>query len=421
MRPLTPCAFQGDLLHCDQVSLEQIASEVGTPCYVYSRDAIVANFQRLEQCFSGLAPRICYAVKANANLSILDLLARAGSSFDIVSGGELERLNRIGVPSDRIIFSGVGKSEAEIDSAVQQGIFALVVESADELDFIADRARGRNVRIFLRLNPEIDAGTHPYISTGLRQNKFGIDLADLSDVLSCLRTHPHLQLIGIGSHIGSQVLDAEPYVEAFMKIRELADSIRAKGFPLAYLDLGGGFGISYQGESPIDLESLAARVGELRADYEVVMEPGRFIVGSSGVLLTRVLYWKSNHGRNFAVVDAAMNDLIRPALYHAYHEIRPIRRRPSELKADVVGPVCESADFLARDRDLPRLRRGDLVAVMDAGAYGFVSSSNYNARPRSAEVLVEGDRFRVIRDRETSEDLLAKELRGLHRRSDESH
>ncbi|MEJ2146228.1 MAG: diaminopimelate decarboxylase [Acidobacteriota bacterium] len=410
MRPVTPFEYRDGILHCDQVALDRIAREVGTPCYVYGGGAIVRNLGIVRECFADLDPKICYAVKANANLSILRVLAREGSSFDIVSGGELYRLNRIGVAPDRIIFSGVGKAEAEIDSAIQQGIFALVVESASELELIAERAGDRKARIFLRLNPEIDARTHPYISTGLRQNKFGIDLADLPAILELLHAHPTLSLIGIGSHIGSQVLDIEPFVLAFTKIRELADSLRNEGFPLTHLDLGGGFGIPYHDESPIDLPSLSAQIGRSRGNYRVVMEPGRFIVGKTGILLTRVLHWKSNHGRHFAVVDAAMNDLIRPALYGAYHEVRTVRQRPAELRADVVGPVCESADFLAQDRDLPKLGRDDLLAVMDAGAYAFVSSSNYNARPRCAEVLVDGEQFRVVRRRETNEDLVALEI-----------
>lgn len=410
MQPVTPFEFRDGVLHCDQTALDRIAKEVGTPCYIYSRDAIVANLNLLKRSFAPLGPKICYAVKANANLSILSLLAQQGSSFDIVSAGELYRLNRIGVDSGQIIFSGVGKSEEEIDAAVRQKIFALVVESASELELIGQRSGTGPVPIFLRLNPEIDAGTHPYISTGLRQNKFGIDLADLPSVLDYLRSHPALSLIGVGSHIGSQVLDPAPFVAAFMKIKELADSIRREAFPLTHLDLGGGFGIPYHDEAPLDLFSLAEQILGLRGDYQVVMEPGRFIVGKAGLLLTRVLHWKSNHGRHFAVVDAAMNDLIRPALYGSYHVVRSVLERPAEVKADVVGPVCESADFLARDRDLPRLQRNDLLAVMDAGAYGFVASSNYNARPRCAEVLVEGDRFKVIRRRETSEDLVAPEV-----------
>lgn len=410
MQPVTPFEFRDGVLRCDQVALDRIAREVGTPCYVYSRRAIVENLSILKRAFSGLDPKICYAVKANANLSILRILDRKGSSFDIVSAGELYRLNRIGVDHDKIIFSGVGKTEAEIDAAIAQKIFALVVESVSELELIAERAGNRQARIFLRLNPEIDARTHPYISTGLRQNKFGIDLADLPTIAECLRSHPTLSLTGVGSHIGSQVLDTEPFVSAFTRIRELADSLRNEGFPLSHLDLGGGFGIPYHDESPIDLSSLAVQIDRLRSDYRVVMEPGRFIVGKAGLLLTRVLHWKSNHGRNFAVVDAAMNDLIRPALYGAYHEIRPVRQRPAELKADIVGPICESADFLARDRELPTLSRDDLLAVMDAGAYGFVSSSNYNARPRCAEVLVDGEQFQVVRRRETSEDLVAPEI-----------
>jgi len=295
------------------------------------------------------------------------------------------------------------------EAAISQEIFSLGIESRAELKQVSRVARGRPVRISLRVNPEVDAQTHPYISTGLRQHKFGIDLEELPSVLDLIEANSALELIGIGSHIGSQILEAAPFVNAFRKVRELADSIRDQGFPVTHLDVGGGFGIPYQSESPLSLSELAEALGKLKGDYSIVMEPGRFIVATAGILLTRVLYRKMNHGKEFAVVDAAMNDLIRPALYDAYHEIRPLQEGENTMVADVVGPVCESGDFLARSRELPRVVSGALLSVMDAGAYGFVAASNYNSRPRCAEVMVEGKTFQIVRRRETFEDLIAGE------------
>jgi diaminopimelate decarboxylase len=409
MRPARPFQYRSGILTCEDVALPDLAEAVGTPCYVYSSLAVLENFRALESAFAPLEARICYAVKANANLGLLRLLADAGSGFDIVSGGELYRLNRLNVDPRRIIFSGVGKSALELDLAVSQGIFALVVESLEELTLLAEIAGDRPVDVSLRVNPDVDAGTHPYISTGLRRQKFGIEPEQLGEVLDCLRQRPRLRLIGIGAHIGSQILEVGPYVEAFRCVRELADQLRADQPHLVWLDLGGGFGIPYQGEAPFDLEELTGRLAQYRGDYRLIVEPGRYIVGPAGVLLTRVIRHKNNHGKHFVIVDGAMNDLLRPALYGSWHEVLPVRQAPPGILADVVGPVCESADFLARERELPRVPAGECLAVMDAGAYGFAASSNYNARPRAAEVLVEGARFRVIRRRETWADLVAGE------------
>lgn len=409
MHPARPFEYRDGILHCEDVPLTAVGTAVQTPCYVYSGTAVRKNYQTLKSHFGPLEATVCYAVKANSNLSLLGLLRDEGSSFDIVSGGELYRLRKLGVPPDRILFSGVGKTRAELETAVSLGLFAIVVESVEELELLADVARNRQTDISLRVNPEVDAKTHPYISTGLRQQKFGIDLDQLPSALELLRRCPQLRLVGIGAHIGSQILEVDPYVEAFLRVREVALALRPEHSALRYLDLGGGFGIPYRDEPPFDLEGLAARLAEARGDFRLILEPGRYIVGPAGILLTRIVRHKTNHGKHFIVVDGAMNDLLRPALYGAYHEILPVRQAAPELTADVVGPVCESADFLGRDRALPRLEPDDLLAVMDAGAYGFVASSNYNSRPRAAEVLVEGSGFRTVRRRESYEALLAGE------------
>jgi diaminopimelate decarboxylase len=405
--------YRGGELFCEEVALREIAEKTGTPAFVYSGNSVRRRYRQLKSAFSRIDPTICYAVKANSNLAILEILTNVGSCFDIVSAGELFRLNRSGVSGDRIIFSGVGKTDAELEAAIDQSLFCLVIESLSELQRVSEltRTRGKSLRISLRLNPEVEARTHPYISTGLRRHKFGIELESLAETLAMIKENELLELQGIGSHIGSQILEVSPFVEAFRRIRESADEIRSKGFPVQHLDLGGGFGIPYRKSDPVlDLSSLAQSLEKHVEGYKLLMEPGRYLVGPAGVLLARVLHRKSNHGKNFVVADAAMNDLIRPALYQAYHEIVPVREAEGAVMADVVGPVCESADFLGHDRRLPELRPGDLLAVMDSGAYGFVASSNYNSRPRIAEVLVEGKSNRVIRKRETFEDLIRGEI-----------
>jgi len=403
--------YKNGQLYCERVGLDQIALEVGTPCYIYSKSSIESSFRILSEAFAKVDPLVCYAVKANSNQSVLMLLKELGSSFDIVSGGEFFRLDRIGVSPDRMIFSGVGKTVDELTLAVERSIFCLVVESVFELTQLSEisRKKGKLCRISIRFNPDIDAGTHPYISTGLAQHKFGLDMAAVEAGLKIIQDNPFLELVGIGSHIGSQVLDVQPYMDAFEKVMQLAEHLRSKGHAIEHVDLGGGFGISYQDEPAPDFDLLASFLAERCSGYRVLMEPGRFIVGKSGVFLTKVLGCKTNHNKSFYVVDGGMNDFLRPALYNAYHNVLPVLKGENARIADVVGPVCESSDFFAKDRPLPDLLPGELLAVMDTGAYGFVSSSNYNSRPRVAEVLVDDDSFRIIRSRESWDDLIRHE------------
>jgi diaminopimelate decarboxylase len=407
-----PYQYTEGELCCEGVRLEQIAQEVGTPCYVYSRSAIQSSFRLLIESFASVDPLIFYAVKANSNLSILKILKELGSSFDIVSGGEFFRLDQIGVSPNRMIFSGVGKTEDELALAVEHSIYCLVIESLFELVQLSElcRKRGKQCRISFRFNPDIDAGTHPYISTGLAQHKFGLDTAAVKAATEILRDNPLIKLVGIGSHIGSQVLDVQPYMDAFEKVIQLAEKLRSMGHAIDHVDLGGGFGIPYREEGVPDFDTLAAFLAERCSDYRIVMEPGRFIVGKAGILLTSILGAKTNHEKSFYIVDGGMNDLIRPALYNAYHNVLPVSEGgSSEIIADVVGPVCESSDFFAKERTLPELLPGELLAVMDTGAYGFVASSNYNSRPKVAEVLVDNISFHIIRSRETWEDMIRHE------------
>lgn len=407
-----PYQYKDGHLYCEKVRLEQIAQEVGTPCYVYSRSTIESSFRLLQDSFSSVDPLIFYAVKANSNLSILRILKELGSSFDIVSGGEFFRLDRIGVSPDRMIFSGVGKTEEELTLAVERSIFCLVIESVFELDQLSElcRERGKSCRISFRFNPDIDAGTHPYISTGLAQHKFGLDTAAVERATEILRDNPLIKLVGIGSHIGSQILDTQPYKDALEKVIQLSDQLRSMGHAIDHVDLGGGFGIPYRDEAVPDFGSLATFLAKRCSGYRIVMEPGRFIVGKSGILLTKILGAKTNHDKSFYIVDGGMNDLIRPSLYNAYHNVMPVSQiRDAGIIADVVGPVCESSDFFAKDRTLPELLSGELIAVMDAGAYGFVAASNYNSRPKVAEVLVDNSSFQIIRSRETWDDLIRHE------------
>jgi diaminopimelate decarboxylase len=358
---------------------------------------------------------ICYAVKANGNLAILRMLAAAGAGFDIVSGGELFRVLKAGADPERVIFSGVGKTQQELDYALEHGIRSFNCESEPELALIDSLAarRGVQARVAVRVNPDVDASTHPYISTGLRQHKFGIDIAQAGDVYERAKPLGNLILEGVSCHIGSQIVDLAPMLEVFEKMVALVERLRTRGLPIRTLDLGGGLGVRYKPDDPAlciqeFIQAMCARVAG--HSLEILIEPGRSIVAEAGVLLTRVLYRKTNGGREFVIVDAAMNDLIRPALYHAHHEIVPLRETQSgRITADVVGPVCESGDFLARGREMANAMPGDLLAVCTAGAYGFVAASNYNTRPRPPEILVEGDRSRVVRKRETYEDMIRGE------------
>lgn len=394
--------------------MSEIAEIYGTPVYVYSERSIRARYRALDEAYQSVPRLICYALKANDNLAIVRLLGELGAGADIVSGGELFRARRAGIPAQRIIFAGVGKTRDEIARAIDDDVLLFNVESPAELAAIGDVARqkGRVARIAVRVNPDVDPGTHPYISTGLKKNKFGISTDQVEDVYQQAQEHPFLEPVGIQMHIGSQLVQVQPIVDAVMRLAELVGRLRRAGIHLRYFDVGGGLGIRYRDEQPEGPDALAAKVLPIIRELGMTLlcEPGRFLVGSSGALLTRVLYRKESPAKSFAIVDAGMNDLIRPSLYDAYHEIRPVAESADGLEVvDVVGPICESGDFFAHDRQLPITRAGDLLAILSAGAYGFVMASTYNARPRPAEVLVSGSRHRLIRRRETYDDLIRAE------------
>jgi diaminopimelate decarboxylase len=405
---------QDGVLGCDGVSLVEAAARFGTPLYVYSRAAIEAAYGAYDRAFAPLPHRICYALKANGSGALLRILAGLGAGADIVSGFELEAALRAGFPAERIVFSGVGKTTDEIGRGLDARIGEFNAESEEELRRIsaAASARGRTVRVTLRVNPDIDPKSHAYISTGLRQNKFGVDIALAPEILARARTMPGLEVSGVQCHIGSQIMTLEPMEQAVRELVALTRRLLAEGFPLRTIDIGGGLGVDYEGQGAPDPAALAARVLPLLEGLPLtlLLEPGRSIVGAAGALLTRVLDLKENRGKQFVIVDAGMNDLMRPALYSAFHRVEPVASRGGETRrVDVVGPVCETGDFLARDRNLERVEAGELLAVRDTGAYGFVMASNYNMRPRAAEVLVEDGAVRLIRRRETFEDLVRTE------------
>ena len=408
-------AYSHNDYYCEQVPLADLAHEVGTPAYVYSSQAIRQSFAAYNQAFGDLPHNVCYAVKANSSLAILSLLAKEGAGFDIVSGGELYRVLQAGGDATRVVFSGVGKTAAEVEYALESGIHTFNCESEAELALIDSKAArlGRKASFSIRVNPDVDAVTHPYISTGLSQHKFGIDISEAEAVYERSRQYRNLEAHGVSCHIGSQILDPSPILEALDKVLALAEALRAQGHPIRHLDLGGGLGVAYQaGETSPDIGDFVAMISSrLRASgLTAMIEPGRSIVGPAGVLLTRALYRKRNGDKEFLIVDAAMNDLIRPSLYRAHHEILPLRKSPlPPATMDVVGPVCETGDFLARDRVMANAMPGDYLAVCTAGAYGFVQSSNYNSRPRVPEVLVDGATWRIIRTRETYADLVRGE------------
>ncbi len=402
-------------LHCEQVPLEVIAQEVGTPAYVYSRASIESAWRGFDRAFRTVPHTVCYSVKACSNLAVLRLLAELGSGFDIVSGGELERLLRLGVPGDRIVFSGVGKTREELRAAVRAGLKLINVESAEELEMLAEEASrlGRRAPAAVRVNPDVAACAHPHISTGRRVHKFGVDWAEAIPVYRRGLQLPAVHWQGVSVHLGSQILSLRPFRQAVARLCRLVERLQREQVPLRYLDFGGGLGVRYLAERPPSLEAyarlLAPAVGRL--GLHLLLEPGRSIVGPAGVLLTRLLVRKRNGGRLFYVVDAGMNDFLRPALYGAIHPITPAtiagRRRP--VRADIVGPVCESGDVFAQRWPLPEAQPGELLVIWGTGAYGFVLSSNYNSRLRPAEVLVEGKSFRVIRQRENFADLVRNE------------
>jgi len=406
--------FDQDELHCEKVPLRKVADEVGTPCYVYSHATLKHHFRVFDEAFSKVPHLTCFAMKANSNLAILNLFGSLGGGVDIVSGGELFRARRAGIPADRIVYSGVGKTLEEIDYALKEDILMFNIESELELEAINTRAGelGTRARIALRVNPDVDPKTHPYISTGLKKTKFGIDIEGAIHSYRRAMELDHVEILGVDCHIGSQLTDISPFVDALKRLRVLIERLEAAGIPVRYLDIGGGLGIVYDQESPPHPHEYAeAILKELEGlSCTLIFEPGRVIVGNAGILLTRVLYTKKSASKDFVIVDAGMNDLVRPSLYGSYHQILPVVKSDREMQVvDVVGPICESGDFLARERGLPTVQPGDCLAVMSAGAYGFTMSSNYNSRPRASEVLVKDDQYFVIRERETHEDLVRGE------------
>lgn len=409
-------AYREGTLACEDVDLSALAAEHGTPAYVYSSRAIIRRFRAYKDALSGIPHRICYAVKANSNLSVLRLLAREGAGFDIVSAGELHRVQAAGADPQSVVFSGVGKTETEIRYAIENGIHSFNCESESEIELISRVAvsLGRRASIAIRVNPDVDALTHPYISTGLREHKFGIDIAAAEAVYRRAAALPGIAVEGVSCHIGSQLLDPGPLLEAAGKVLELVERLRKLGLSIRYVDMGGGLGVAYRASdrsvSPVAfIERLRAVLPGL--GLTVLLEPGRSIVAEAGVLLTRVVLIKNTGHKMFVIVDAGMNDLIRPALYQAHHEIVPVKqaREDERMKADIVGPVCESGDFFARGREIPHVEPGDLLAILTAGAYGFTLASNYNSRPRPCELLIENGEVHVARRRETFEDLIRGE------------
>lgn len=407
--------YRGNQLHAEAVALSEIAERHGTPCYVYSKAALTSAYRGFAAAFAAHEHLICYAVKANPNLAILNLFARLGSGFDIVSGGEMARVIAAGGDPGKIVFSGVGKNEIEIRDALNAGILCFNVESPSELERI-DRIAGglgKVAPVSLRVNPDVDAKTHPYIATGLKENKFGVAHGDALALYRRARDLKHLKIEGIDCHIGSQLTEVAPFAAAVERVLTLVQALNADGIALSHIDLGGGLGIQYQAdEAPCGIGDYAAAIlkGVAGRGEKLLFEPGRYLTGNAGVLLTRVEYLKRGEERNFAIVDAAMNDLMRPALYDAWHDIVAVNLGASALESwEIVGPVCESGDFLGRERKLA-LKEGDLLAIRSAGAYGMSMSSNYNTRPRAAEVMVDGARAHVIRKRESVSDLFANEL-----------
>ena len=416
-------AYHAGELHCESVAVRLLAEKFGTPLYVYSQNTIRDRYHAFDSAFSSVAHTICYSVKANSNLSLLKMLAAMGCGFDVVSGGELQRILKIDrKAAKKVVFSGVGKTAEEMDLALKSDILMFNVESEQEMVLLGERAMKlrREARIALRVNPDVEAKTHPYISTGLHKHKFGIPMAAARAVYAAAAYHPWLDVAGVSVHIGSQITDVKPFGEAMARVAELVHDLEHDGHHLRYVDAGGGLGIRYDNA---DLASFPGRAKQyaqvvthaLRGlDVHLLLEPGRSIVGPAGALITRALYHKRNHAKQFLVVDAAMNDLIRPALYGAYHEIVPVHApKPHRGKPhafDVVGPICETGDFFARDREIPDVADGDLLAILDAGAYGMSISSNYNTRPRPAEVIVDKKKVRLVRKRETIDDLLRSEI-----------
>lgn len=405
--------YYNNELFVESVPLKQIADEFGTPCYVYSRSALTKAYQEFDTSFANRDHLICYAVKANSNIAILNLFAQLGSGFDIVSGGELQRVIKAGGDPRKTVFSGVGKNTHEMRMALNANILCFNVESEAELVILNQVAKdmGKIAPVSLRVNPDVDAKTHPYISTGLKENKFGVPASEAERIYQSAHLYAHVRFTGLDCHIGSQLTALEPFMQTSSKMLNLLDTLQSQGLEIKHLDLGGGLGIRYANETPPSIKDYVSMLcaSTHQVKQRLLIEPGRALVGNSGILLTRVEYLKHTAARNFAIVDAAMNDLMRPALYDAYHEILPVRRNNGEINSyQVVGPVCETGDFLGHDRKLG-LIGGDLLAIMSAGAYGMSMSSNYNTRPRAAEVMVDKDTVHIIRQRETIDQLIAGE------------
>ncbi len=406
--------YKNKELYCEDVKISDIAKNVKTPFYLYSHATLERHFRAFNEAFNGIDHITCFSMKSNSCMAILKIFANAGGGVDIVSGGELYRALKAGVNPEKIVYSGVGKTIEEMEYALTSGILMFNTESPQEiekLDEVAGRL-GKKARIAIRVNPDVDPQTHPYISTGLKENKFGIDINKSYDEYMRASKMDNLEITGVSCHIGSQLTKVSPFVDALKKLKGLIRRLSESGIDIRYLDLGGGLGITYNDEKPPEPYEYAAALKEIIGgmNLTLILEPGRVIVGNSGILVAKVLYTKTNHEKNFTVVDAAMNDLARPSLYGSYHGIRPIRMGSEDIiSMDIVGPICESGDFLAKNREIPALKQGDLIAVMSAGAYGFSMSSSYNSRPRVAEIMVKGDKYFVVRERETYEDLIKGE------------
>lgn len=412
--PMHYFGYKNRQLYCEDLPIEQIAERVGTPFYLYSYNTLVRHFTVFNQAFDRIPHLVCFSVKANSNIAVIRLFVGLGGGMDVVSGGELYRALKAGADPKKIVFSGVGKENDEIEYALKSGILMFNVESSQELQAI-NAVAGRidkTAPIGIRVNPDIDPKTHPYISTGLKKNKFGIDIRMAPKAYQLASELPNLQIVGIDCHIGSQLVEVDPIVEALRKLKRLVEELRNEGKEIQYLDLGGGLGITYEDEEPPQPVDYASTIlEEIKGfDCTLILEPGRVIVGNAGVLVSKVLYTKENEAKKFIIVDAGMNDLVRPSYYGSYHQILPVTQESrEEIIADVVGPICESSDFLAKDRKIPRLRPGELIAVMSTGAYGFSMATNYNSRRRLAEVLVRDKQVHVIRRRESYEDLIRGE------------
>jgi diaminopimelate decarboxylase len=408
--------YRDSQLYCEATLIQDLVTQVGTPCYIYSHATLQHHFTVFDQAFASVPHLTCFSMKANSNLAIIRLFGALGGGVDIVSGGELFRALKAGIPPQRIVYSGVGKTSAEIDFALGNDILMFNIESSQELEAINARAAGlgRVARIALRVNPDVDPKTHPYISTGMKKAKFGIDIDAALVQYQLAKTLSHVEVMGVDCHIGSQLTELSPFVDALRRLRGLIERLREAGITIRYLDFGGGLGITYDQEQPPHPSDYAEAILRELSDLPctLIFEPGRVIVGNAGILVTRVLYTKSSPNKKFVIVDAGMNDLVRPSFYGSYHHIQPLRTTPEghSQVVDVVGPICESGDFLARDRKMPVVQPGECLAVMSAGAYGFTMASNYNSRPRPAEVMVQGKSYTVIRHRETWDDLVRGEL-----------